>query len=228
MRDVVEWVHHNLKTPLAALLGHADLVDLDGAELPEHVRSSIEGMRRAGARLDEVVFAVCDLIDIACADTRHLQLVDLSELVAEELSACMDAAVRAGVRLSFRGVEGALCTGDPSALGRAVRALLEHAVGEAAPGTEVEVRTTPTDRGVRVTVVRRSPGVPPFAQERAAGADGLEDSCSRHLSGTGFGVVLASTVASVHGGRVRVGGPEDEAVLQMDLPADDDRTPTGA
>ena len=87
-RGLVGSVTHHLRTPLTVVLGHAELLIDREQELPSEVRQSVVCMLRAAERLNDVVVAVADLVDIACVRSHTLEVVDISELVADEVATC--------------------------------------------------------------------------------------------------------------------------------------------
>ena len=50
-RRMLEQVHHEIRTPLAALLGHLELVEEADVELPYRLEISLAAVNRAGDRL---------------------------------------------------------------------------------------------------------------------------------------------------------------------------------
>jgi diguanylate cyclase (GGDEF)-like protein len=65
-RALVDSVSDCLRTPLAVVSGHAELLSQHEHELPAEVHQSLVALRRAARRLDDVVVGVRDLVDIAC------------------------------------------------------------------------------------------------------------------------------------------------------------------
>ena len=55
MRELAEAINHHLRTPLAAILGHAELLLDRRHELPSPLEGSAAGIVRAGARAPRVV-----------------------------------------------------------------------------------------------------------------------------------------------------------------------------
>jgi signal transduction histidine kinase len=64
-RSLAETVNHNLRTPLAVMLGHAELLLDQQAELSPEANRSLEALWRAGQRLNDVVTWISEWIDLA-------------------------------------------------------------------------------------------------------------------------------------------------------------------
>jgi signal transduction histidine kinase len=62
-RQRLNALQHELRTPLAALLGHAELLQDHGHVLPEQAQGSLACMRRAGDRLIRALDSVSAILD---------------------------------------------------------------------------------------------------------------------------------------------------------------------
>lgn len=62
-------VHHELRTPLAVVVGHLELLSDRAGELPAELRWSVHALERAVHRLDGAVAMTCDLVE--SHDRRH-------------------------------------------------------------------------------------------------------------------------------------------------------------
>ena len=78
-RSLAETVNHNLRTPLATILGHAELLLDDKDELPQHATASVDALWRAGQRLNEVVTWISEWIDLADTPETPGNGADLAE-----------------------------------------------------------------------------------------------------------------------------------------------------
>jgi signal transduction histidine kinase len=201
VRELAESVNHHLRTPLATIVGHSELLLDHRQGLSTRAQDSLAGILRAGSRLDEVVTLVCDLVELACGCPVDLEPVEVSRLVAEEVEALRDRAAERRVRLVLSDTGEVATTADPDRLRRAVRALLEKATEHAPDGSVVHATAVRTRSGVRIAVrgrglatrdARRATTQPPDPIVPVQGAT----TC------LGLGLALASAVASAHGGRL--------------------------
>lgn len=127
-------------------------------------------------------------------------LLDVVALVSVVLDEFADAGA---ATVPLRGGEGLLVRGEPIALKRAVRNLIDNAI-RYARAVEVEIR--PEGDCVAIEVLDRGPGVPsdflpemlqPFTTRSPLGEDGLRE-------GLGLGLTSAQTIALAHGGALHV------------------------
>jgi two-component system OmpR family sensor kinase len=152
---------------------------------------------RAGLRLDDVVTAVCDLLDVALGCPSNVEQTDVSQMLAQELEAHQDAVVMRGVELRLEGESGVVCAADCVSLRRAIRALLQNATSRSPRESLARAAVVSTPRGVQISVrdgVSRcvTPAddslVPRGAEERVADAR------------SNLGLAIAAAVANAHGG----------------------------
>jgi two-component system OmpR family sensor kinase len=192
---------HELRTPLAALMAHAQLALR--AESPETAKDAllkvIAGVER-GARLSE------QLLDSARLDARKApdsaQRVDLHEIVGVVAHEFELMAAQRGQSLS---VETEPCTIDAHVddLGILIRNLIDNAIRYAGQGARIAVRCASQDARAILSIVDNGPGVPP--EERARIFDRFYRAPGSMGRGSGIGLSLVSRIAQVHGATVNVG-----------------------
>jgi len=69
-RELVELVNHEIRTPLAALLGHLELLEDADVELPYRLEISLRAIARSGERLRELLSEIDELDAAEAAVTR--------------------------------------------------------------------------------------------------------------------------------------------------------------
>jgi PAS domain S-box-containing protein len=200
---------HELKTPLNALLGYAQLLRRRQmpAELIDLALESIERNALAQAKL------VDDLLDVSHIISGKLHL----DVRRVDLAATIDAAVEA-MRLAAEAkrltVEckldrsGLQLSGDPSRLQQVVWNLVSNAVRFTPEGGRVEVRLDRAGNHARLEVMDSGQGISqdfvPHVFERFRQAD---SSVTRTHGGLGIGLALARHIVELHGGTISVESP---------------------
>ena len=202
---VEQYVHaltHELKSPLAAIRGSAELVESGGPDMPAQDRARfLETIRTQGDRLAEMVDKL-----LALASVEHLRRieqpvsVDLDATIREAIERTTPAAARRGIKVARSDAVGTV-KGDPFLLRQSLVNLLDNAIAFAPEGSTVEVAVRPAGRGWTITVADRGPGVPDYAVGRV-----FERFYSLPRPGggsrsSGLGLCFVAQVASLHGGR---------------------------
>jgi signal transduction histidine kinase len=195
-------VSHDLRTPLALVLGPVDRL-LAGA-LPEPLRRDLEVVRRNAQLL---LHQVNDLLEIARLEEGKLVLsyarVDLGGVLRGVADVFEGAARDRGVRLEVAAPRGAMGEVDPDKLTRALLNLVGNAL-----------RYTPEGRAVRCALELRAdaaifavedegPGVPAAERERIFERFARGEA-SGAAAGTGLGLAIARDLVLLHRGTLAV------------------------
>lgn len=200
--SVLAAMSHDLKTPVTRLRLRAEL--LPDADVRRKFTQDLEEM-------EAMVAATLDYLRGA-QGAEAIQPVDMGALL-ESVQADMSEM---GERVTVTGRPLRPFPGQPTALKRCVRNLVENAV-KYGQGASVEVQDG--DEALRITVRDRGPGLPPAELERVFEPFyRLEGSRNRDTGGTGLGLTIARSIAEMHGGSLTLrnhsdGGLEARLVL---------------
>lgn len=222
--EFVAGVSHELNTPLAAIRSAGqNLADGVVADDPQ-VKRYGELVVREGRRLSAMVGQVLEFAGIQSGRRSYrLRPAEVAEIVDGALADCADGLAANGVRVE-KEIPGDLppVLGDPEALRRAVRNLVENAVKYGGSEKWVGVRARAEGREVAVTVEDRGPGIAPRERSRIfepfyRGAHAAVG----NIPGSGLGLAIVRHVAAKHGGRVTVesGARGRGSVFTIHLPA---------
>jgi signal transduction histidine kinase len=213
-RRFVADASHELRSPLAGMRSQleVDLAHPDRADWQATERDLLEETLHM-QRLVE------DLLDLADLDEnptpgRH-DLLDVDEVVLAEVRRI---STRGKVVVDARHVTAAQVTGDASALGRAVRNLLDNAERHAIRTVTVDVVDEGTN--VRIAVSDDGAGVAEEDRERIFERFARADqSRAREQGGRGLGLAIASDIVTAHGGTLELVDSERGATFVISLPA---------
>ncbi len=200
-------VSHDIRGPLAGVMGAAVLLRQEGSLTPGERAEVIEDLEASAAKMNRLVTDMLDLerVDRGIIEPKRAD-VDVGMLVrgvAAELSRDreMGAEAEASIRVAVGPSEPLTASLDAARVERIVENLMRNALRHTPPGTRVDVRVERTDEGVALFVDDRGPGVPdalkstifePFM--RGEGSEG----------GAGIGLSLVARFAELHGGTAGV------------------------
>ena len=193
---------HDLRTPLAAILGLAITLEREDVALkPDEAKDMASRIADNARRLDRMVGDLLDLDRIARGNV-ELTIVpsDIAELVArvvEETDVVEDRAVI---------VEGESVTAevDPAKVERIVENLLSNSVRHTPREGRIWLRVREQDGGALIAVEDEGPGVPPAFREAIFEPFGQGRDWGEYAPGSGIGLALAAGFAELHGGRAWV------------------------
>jgi PAS domain S-box-containing protein len=215
-------VSHDLRTPLASVLGIALTLERNRGALPAADVDDLLGRLSANARrLDRLLGGLLDLdrLTRGLVEPRR-ERVDLAALVA----AAVDQAQRdlGGEHPIFADLAPVEIAVDSAKVERIVENLLFNASRHTPPGTPIWVRVDPRDPGALLTVADAGPGVPAEQRERIFQPFHRGPGTGGYAPGSGIGLALVAQFAGLHGGRAwvepRAGGGSSFQVLLPDSP----------
>jgi signal transduction histidine kinase len=208
-RQFVADASHELRSPIATVRTLHETAHL--GKHPEGLTGLSADVLAEIARLEALV---ADLLLLARAEgaPAHVEQVNL----AEEVAALTTRPGR--VPVSLHAAEPVWVTGDPRALSRMVRNLLDNADRHASRSVRVIVdRDGPW---ARVVVADDGPGIPPSERDRVFERFvRLDEARARDAGGSGLGLAIVRQVAHRHGGSVTVSSSDEmRTVMTILLP----------
>ena len=213
MRRFLADASHELRTPVAALQATAETLLREQPDRPRRDELEAE-LARGTERLGRLVDDLLNLARLQANEPLRSETVDLAQL-SETL--VTETRRRTPARIEIAHSGPTVVVGDPDALSRALRNLVDNAVraGGGDGRILVELQRSPTR--VRATVSDNGPGVPPDERERIfEGFVRLNGSSS---AGTGLGLAIARAIARQHHGTVTCDDCEAGAHFTLELPA---------
>ena len=201
-REFTANVSHELKTPLTAILGTAEILEngmVKAGDIP-HFAGNIH---REAQRL---IGLVNDIIKLSRLDeggpTAQWETVDLHAAAEEVLRQLAPAAENKQVTMTLEG--GPACArGVPQIVEELIYNLCDNAIAYNRPGGSVTVTVADTPEGGRVTVRDTGIGIPPEAQTRVFERFYRVDK-SHSSGGTGLGLSIVKHGAAYLGARVEL------------------------
>ena len=221
--DFVSMVSHELRSPMAAVVGAARTLRSRVRELSPGQRDQLLALiSREAERLTSLVRDVLDTSRLEAGTLAYeFERVELGELIREATEAA--AAGQSDVRIEAR-VDGGLppVSGDRERLRQVVTNLVENAVKYSPPGGAVRVSAASRGSVVNVAVADDGPGIAPDDHELIFEKFGRANASESAKPGTGLGLYIARSIAEAHGGTIVVrSAPGRGATFTLSLPRAD-------
>jgi signal transduction histidine kinase len=195
---------HELRTPLAILMGHADLLE---AELNGELREHVQIITRNAVRLRDLIQDMLDLrkLEMGEAQVYPVELYVrnvIDEAVSDvvSLARAKDQTVRTDVPANVKPI----CT-DPQKLYIVVSNLLSNAIKFTPPGGRIEVQAFERGDAVQISVRDTGPGIPSHLHDKIFDRFyQVEESLTRRHEGIGLGLAIVKGMVELWGGQIWV------------------------
>lgn len=207
---------HEVKAPLAAIRGAAELLD---ERMPEEQRAKfLASIRAEAARIQAIIDRLLELSSLEARKTlARTEELDAAALAEEAAGVVRRAAEMAGVSVRVEAAAARL-RGERVLLREALVNLLQNAVEFSPRGGEVVLRAGMAKGRVEFVVADRGPGVPDYALGRVFERFYSLPRPNTERKSTGLGLALVREIAHLHGGEATLenrDGGGARAALQL-------------
>ena len=196
---------HELRTPVAAIVGVAETLAAGAADNPEARSSFLEILMRHAQRLSRLT---ADLLDIARLEAGYkprVEIVDVAQSVEAVLGTLQVKAEPKRITLDKELAPELRVSAERAAVEQILTNLVENAIKYTPAGGRVTVRDEVRGGKVRILVEDSGPGIPKEHQARLFERFyRVDDARSRDLGGTGLGLAIVKHLALANGGDVSV------------------------
>jgi signal transduction histidine kinase len=230
-RELVAWISHDLRTPLAGIRAMAEALEdghapADGS-YPARIRSEAD-------RMSDMVGGLLALSRLQSGTLRlDLAPVDVGDLVSDAVASARVLADGRGVHVTGSAPPLAVtASADAGELSRALSNLVTNALTHTAPGGTVDISLDADPDGTdgagfaRVAVADGCGGIPEDELERLfePGWRGTSARTPAAGVGAGLGLAVARGIARAHGGEVTVANTGPGCRFELTLPLHEQRT----
>ncbi|CAN5577629.1 HAMP domain-containing sensor histidine kinase [soil metagenome] len=208
-RELVAWISHDLRTPLAGLRAMAEALEDDLADDPQRFH------RQMRSQVDHLSAMVDDLFELSQIHSGSLSLpmepVSLYDLVSDAVAELGALAEARSIRLKEVSSGELTVVGDPRELARVIGNLLINAIQHSPSGSEISVTARHDGDGhVVLTVEDAGGGIPEndLSKIFQAGWRATSSRTPEQLEGTsagaGLGLAIVQGIVEAHSGQITV------------------------
>ena len=221
-QDFTANVSHELKTPLTAISGYAELISLnvdmqkmhaDNTDIQatcgmlgdDNVKSFADKIRKNADRLVSLINDIIRLSELDATDGHDdFSQVDLYEVAQERIEILRVTADKADVKIELHG-EKTMVLSNRSMLIELIDNLCQNAIRYNVPCGRVEVEIGKKGNKALLTVTDTGIGIPPEEQSRIFERFyRVDKSRSRETGGTGLGLAIVKHIVEIHDGQINL------------------------
>ncbi|HLS46004.1 MAG TPA: HAMP domain-containing sensor histidine kinase [Ornithinicoccus sp.] len=221
-RELVAWLSHDLRTPLAGIHAMAEAIG-DG-----HAPDDVSYAERIVHESDRLAQMLSDLLALSRLSSASVPLekrpTDLGDLASDAVASLVAVADQRGIAIlpESEGVDRVVTMMDVRDVSRALRNLLDNAISHTPAGGRVVVGVGAGSGLAHVTVRDGCGGIPTADLERVfdPGWRGTAARSPVTGEGAGLGLPIARGIARAHGGEVSVRNVPGGCEFLVTLPSD--------
>ncbi len=201
-QDFTANVSHELKTPITAICGYAELIENRMVDENQEVHIACQ-IRHNAERLLSLINDIIRLSELDHEEIpRNFENLNLYSVASESVEDLSSYASRKGIRISISGVPVTV-NGDRALLREMADNLIQNAVRYNREGGSVEVITALEDSFAVLYVKDTGIGIPSDQIERVFERFyRVDKSRSRETGGTGLGLAIVKHIAELHNAQI--------------------------
>ena len=213
-------VSHDLKTPLASIIGSLSVIrSMDDKLTPEQRLMLMNNALDEAQRLDSFITNILDMTRLESGQ------IEFKKAWVRPVDIMRDILHRLRERLRHHRVvttpidSTIMVHIDGMMILQVLQNLLDNAAKYTPPGTEITVSCVVDDMGCRLEVRDRGPGIPDTHLDKIFDKYARLKRQDKQVAGTGLGLAIAKTIMKSQGGDiVATNHPDGGAVFTLSLP----------
>lgn len=215
-RELVAWISHDLRSPLAGLRAMAEALEDGMAEDPARYH------RRIRSEVERLSGMVGDLFELSRIQAGSLALsptrISAYDLVSDAIAGAGPLAAERGVRLADEGVEAVPLRVDGKEMTRVLANLLVNAIHRTPSDGTVAVAARSEDGAVVLSVTDSCGGIPADDLPRVFDTGWRGTDARTPPGGAGLGLAIVRGIVEAHEGRAAVRNVPGGCRFEITLP----------
>ncbi len=219
--DLITYLAHDMRTPLASIIGYLSLLD-EVPEMPAEQKARYVGITLDKAyRLEQLIEEFFEVtrfnLQTIVLNKQKLDLKLLLQQMADEFYPLVESG---GKSIKVETPDMLLYKGDGDKLARVFNNIIKNAVSYSYDDTAIIIRATEESGTIVTEVISKGDPIPEHQQKQIFEKFfRLDSSRSTQTGGAGLGLAIAKEIVDAHGGTLSVKSDERATVFTVSLPA---------
>lgn len=213
-------VSHDLRTPLASIIGAAESLESFGDGLPRAERGALlDTIREEGQRLDRYIQNLLDMTRLGHGSVvLRVDWIGIDELIGAAVARLRRARPQVRIEVAVPPGLPPVCVHGPL-LEQAIYNLLDNAAKFAGAAGPVRIEVAQSSGRLDLRVRDAGPGIPDGRRQRVFEMFDTDGRGDRKARGSGLGLAICRAIAQAHGGGIEAEAVPRGASLRLWLPA---------
>ncbi|WP_321387648.1 HAMP domain-containing sensor histidine kinase [uncultured Enterococcus sp.] len=219
-KDLITYLAHDLKTPLASVIGYLNLL-IDSPELTMEQRAKFLQITldKAG-RLEELINEFFDITRFSLQDIHldktAMDMVLLTEQMTEEFYPLLSEKNQ---QLTYEGPDTLNIEADSEQLARVLNNLFKNALSYGNVDSAIQVKLSESDRTIHLSVSNEGITIPKRQLKMIFDKFyRLDHARSTKTGGAGLGLAIAKEIMIAHGGTIHAVSEDGLTTFELELP----------
>lgn len=215
--DYVQTLTHELKSPLSAIRGAAELLHEPMGDADRH--QFLGNIERETLRIQELVDRMMELAVLESRRSVKMpEPLSLRHVLKEAHAPAFASGAMKRIQVELLAGDDALVLADPFLLRRAIGNLLDNALDFSPPGSRISIAVKLHRKTVDIVIQDQGPGIPDYANGKVFEKFYSLARPDTQRKSTGLGLPFVKEIAALHDGSVSLkNAPEGGAIAVFTL-----------
>lgn len=219
--DLITYLAHDLKTPLASVIGYLCLLN-EAPDMPEAQKEKYADVALQKAyRLEELIN---EFFDITRFNLQSLVLnkskVNLSLMLRQMADEFYPMLVPKGRKADVHVPDNLTLTGDADKLARVFNNILKNAIAYSFENSVIDISAVQQEKSIVITFTDHGEPIPPQKLDTIFEKFYRLDSArSSNTGGAGLGLAIAKEIVTAHNGTITAESNSERTIFTVKLPS---------